>query len=198
MASPRIPSSPFATARPALAGTSRRPARGVSEAFLALMLVALPLLPLAACGGEESERREESKTEAPPEAPPTPDAPDDANTPEPLPSGFKGYELYTWQEQAGVCFTLTLGTNRGKNRSELGGPTVESSDWISITACGVEALEKTLLRLPAGESVIWSEGRHVYNDAPELPPLSYPEPSIVERMKQLCAERGVELVVIPQ
>jgi hypothetical protein len=76
----------------------------------------------------------------------------------PLPPQLKGYELYAWEADGELWFTLVTGTNRLKSRDELQGPPTETraDDWVVVRGRGLEALEAVLRRVPATTSVTLS------------------------------------------
>jgi hypothetical protein len=122
----------------------------------------------------------------------------------PLPPSFKGYELYSWSQGGvsdradadGWCFTLIAGTNRGKLRSEIGPPDSEpAAALVEVSVCGGRAFEATLARVPAGEAVVWSDGRLLADDAPALPRLELPPASVVHRIERRAAQLRLELTV---
>ena len=82
---------------------------------------------------------------------------------ETLPGSFKGYELYSWEEDSQWHFTLITGTNRTKTMEEI----TSKEDFISETALvkihvvGVDAIKDVFNRLPEGESVFWCDELHV-------------------------------------
>ncbi|MFT3928440.1 MAG: hypothetical protein QM778_38280 [Myxococcales bacterium] len=72
-----------------------------------------------------------------------------------LPSAFKGYELYAWEDSGQLSFTLITGTNRQKTLAEV---TAESgdvigADWVFVHGQGMPALRKLLERVPDRSSV---------------------------------------------
>ena len=119
----------------------------------------------------------------------------------PLSPGGKGYfELYSWKSNAvgeDWCFSLITGTNRSKDRSEIGPPddTEGAGGPVKLSLCDLALFEKTLARLPRDQSLFWVDGRFVTNDAPRLPPLTVPERAIVDRIRARCAALGITLVV---
>jgi hypothetical protein len=90
---------------------------------------------------------------------------------------MKGYELYSWQEDGAWRYSVLEGTNRWKTLAEIRSP--------SVTLHGAAALEDVLEQIPAGQFVAW-----VLRDDLALPP-----DAIVERVRQICKARGLELYV---
>jgi hypothetical protein len=80
-----------------------------------------------------------------------------------LPHSFKGYELYSWEEDGHWHFTLITGTNRTKTIEEI----TSEEDYISETGLvkihvvGADAIKDVLSRLPEGESVFWCDELHM-------------------------------------
>jgi hypothetical protein len=74
----------------------------------------------------------------------------------PLPAAMKGYELYAWDESGPLAFTLITGTNRLKTVAEIVEPAadVEDAGWVVLHGDGLDALERALVRVPAGTSVV--------------------------------------------
>jgi len=92
---------------------------------------------------------------------------------------MKGYELYSWQDSGQWHFAVLPGTNRDKTIEEIRAP--------ATSVKGENALEAIIRTLPSGQFVTWWGGN---GDG-----LTYPPESVIERVKQLCAERGVQLSV---
>lgn len=84
----------------------------------------------------------------------------------PLPAAFKGYELYAWDEDGALEYTLITGTNRQKTLAELTArtPEVLDGEWVVVTGQGLAALKATLARVPAGTSVVMAQ----HEDLPAL------------------------------
>jgi hypothetical protein len=82
---------------------------------------------------------------------------------EKLPRSFKGYELYSWEEEDQWHFTLISGTNRTKTTEEITSKEdfISEAGWVKIHVAGVEALKDVLSRLPEGESVFWCDELHI-------------------------------------
>ena len=74
----------------------------------------------------------------------------------PLPSAVKGYELYVWEQDGVLSFTLITGTNRLKTVQEITGADEEprSGDWVVVRGEGTDELRRTLARIPADTSVV--------------------------------------------
>ena len=125
-------------------------------------------------------------------------SPDEAAGP-PLPASLKGYELYSWRSQSvgdDWCFTLITGTNRSKDRSEIGPPDqTEGGGFIKVSVCDPTTLERTLARLHKGEFVVWTDGSFVQNDAPQLTAITFPEQEVIDRIKAKCTALGIMLRV---
>jgi hypothetical protein len=113
-----------------------------------------------------------------------------------LPQSFKGYELYSWQQDAEWHFTLITGTNRNKTIEEVLSPVplVVSDGWVHIHAVGVEEITAALSRLPVGEHVFWfSEFYGEGGKAITLPPRD-----IVEAVASHAVVCGLDFVVAMQ
>ncbi len=83
-----------------------------------------------------------------------------------LPSSFKGYELYAWNESSEVLFTLITGTNRLKTAEEIrtAPAVVDANRFVVVRGKGAAALRTTLQRIPADTAL-------VPRTLSELPPL---------------------------
>jgi hypothetical protein len=92
---------------------------------------------------------------------------------------MKGYELYSWQDSGQWYFAVLVGTNRNKTIEEIRVP--------ATSVKGEKALEAIIRTLPSGQFVTWWGGG--------WDGLAYPPESVIERVKQLCAERGLQLYV---
>ena len=92
---------------------------------------------------------------------------------------MKGYELYSWQDSGQWHFAVLPGTNRDKTIEEIRAPATSVKEE--------NALEAIIRTLPSGQFVTWwGAGRDG---------LGYPPEGVIERVKQLCAERGLQLSV---
>jgi hypothetical protein len=100
-----------------------------------------------------------------------PGAPTDAGTGEvsvaPLPAALKGYELYAWDPDGLLSFTLITGTNREKTLEEIAARNQNTTDgeWVVVSGEGQAELRALLRRIPEGTSVVLAT-------MPGLPPLS--------------------------
>jgi hypothetical protein len=112
-----------------------------------------------------------------------------------LPRSFKGYELYSWEEEGSWHFRLITGTNRTKTIEEITseGDYVSRSGWVSIHVIGTEAIMGVLGKLPSGEHVSWSG---------ELPTgqntgtnLRLPPDQITGAIKVYAEGKGLDLAV---
>ncbi len=94
---------------------------------------------------------------------------------EELPRSFKGYELYSWEEEGQWHFTLITGTNRVKTLEEITTEEdfVSETGWVKTQVVGADAIKDVLSRLPEGESVFWCDELHIGQPAEtdfHLPP----------------------------
>jgi len=80
-----------------------------------------------------------------------------------LPHSFKGYELYSWEEDGQWHFTLITGTNRTKTMEEITSEEdlISETRWVKIHVAGEDAIKGVLNRLPQGESVFWCDELHI-------------------------------------
>lgn len=116
----------------------------------------------------------------------------DHTPPAPLPHSLKGYELWSWQAEGEWHFTLITGTNRLKTVEEIttGEDVIDPEGWVRISVTGVDALKKTLARLPTGEQIFWVGGWYLFFDRLSLPP----QETIAE-VQEHCQEAGLILSV---
>jgi hypothetical protein len=126
----------------------------------------------------------------------------DSNTPEepatdvvdestPLPDGFKGYELYSWEAGGQWKFTLITGTNRNKTYDEIVSKTnVVDGDWVKITVTGTESLKQLLQRLSAPEDISW------VNTPIRVSGFSLPSTTVIAEIEDHCKRHDLALVVI--
>jgi hypothetical protein len=91
---------------------------------------------------------------------------------------FKGYELYSWQEEGEWVFALVLGTNRLKTHAEV---TAEANHL------DFPALMAKLAELPPGEQVFWLTNR--------IPGMALPSEAVVSELSTFCMENGIEIAV---
>jgi hypothetical protein len=104
-------------------------------------------------------------------------------TPEPLKTSMKGWELYGRPENGEWRFSLLAGTNRTK-----------TSDEVRATATrleGVDALRSALEDIAPGQWVTWWSPSWV-DGAVALPPSE-----IVEEVRRISAAQGLELQMPP-
>jgi hypothetical protein len=80
-----------------------------------------------------------------------------------LPHSFKGYELYSWEENGQWHFTLITGTNRNKTMEEITSEEdyISETGWVKIHVVGADAIKDVLSHLPEGESVSWCDELHI-------------------------------------
>ena len=112
-----------------------------------------------------------------------------------LPRSFKGYELYSWEEDAEWYFTLITGTDRTKTTEEITskGDFVSETGWVKIQVVGADAIKDVLSRLPEGESVFWCDELHIGQSTEtdfQLPP-----DEIADAIEEYATQRGLDFVV---
>jgi hypothetical protein len=130
-----------------------------------------------------------------------PEATGDAATLQ-LPHSGKGYELYSWKEGQEWHFSLMTGTNRLKTYEEIvsgawipAEDIVTESEWVAITAQGLEEVTTLLGRLPRGETVTWRGAGWLKQAGRSSGDLQLPGPEVVEEVADTCRELGIELQV---
>jgi hypothetical protein len=115
---------------------------------------------------------------------------------EKLPGSFKGYELYTWQEDNQWHFTLITGTNRTKTTEEITSNEdyISEAGWVNIHVVGVDAIKEVLSLLPQNESVSWCDELHIGPIA-EID-FALPPEQIVDTIKEYAEQCGLALIGI--
>ncbi len=114
---------------------------------------------------------------------------------EKLPRSFKGYELYSWEENGQWHFTLITGTNRTKTMEEITSKEniISDAGWVKIHVTGVEAVKGVFRRLPENESVIWYDELHIGQTTGTN--LQLPSARITDNIKEFAAQCKLELFV---
>ncbi len=108
---------------------------------------------------------------------------------------FKGWELYSWQEDGEWQFRLITGTNRNKTPEEILAEASTTDGLMSIRVAGVERLLSVLAKLPEGEEVIWLEG-HVLTAEPESgTKITLADDHTVSLVRNYAEKRGLKLAV---
>ena len=103
---------------------------------------------------------------------------------EPPKTSMKGFELYSWQEDGQWYFSLLDGTNRTK--------TIDEIHAVDTRLTGMDGLKPALRGIAAGQWVTWwapswAEGT-----------VSFPPAEMVEEVRSICKEQGLELQVVTQ
>jgi hypothetical protein len=114
---------------------------------------------------------------------------------EKLPQSFKGYELYSWEEEGQWHFTLITGTNRLKTIEEVTseGDSISETGWVKIQVAGADAIKDVLSRLPEGESVFWCDELHTGQSTET--DLQLPPEQIVDAIEEYAGQCGLDFVV---
>ena len=109
-----------------------------------------------------------------------------------LPRSFKGYELYSWQEDGQWHYTLITGTNRTKTMEEVTSREnlISDTGWVKIHVVGEEAIKAVLSRLYQGESVFWCDELHI-GGATETE-LELPPEDVVNAIKEHAERCGLD------
>ena len=68
---------------------------------------------------------------------------------------------------------------------------IDEEGWVRISVTGVDALEASLARLPAGEPVFWVGGWYLFFDKLSLPPQE-----VIAEVQAFCEDLGLDLSVI--
>jgi hypothetical protein len=114
---------------------------------------------------------------------------------EKLPRSFKGYELYSWQEEGQWHFTLITGTNRIKTIEEITSKEdfISETGWVKIQVVGADAIKDVLSRLPEGESVFWCDELHIGQSTET--DLQLPPEQIADTIEEYAEQCGLDFVV---
>jgi hypothetical protein len=114
---------------------------------------------------------------------------------EKLPQSFKGYELYSWEEEGQWHFTLITGTNRLKTIEEVTseGDSISETGWVKIQVAGADAIKDVLSRLPEGESVFWCDELHTGQSTETN--LQLPPEQIVDAIEEYAEQCGLDFVL---
>jgi len=114
---------------------------------------------------------------------------------EKLPRSFKGYELYSWEEEGQWHFTLITGTNRIKTIEEITskGDFISETGWVKIQVVGADAIKDVLSRLPEGESVFWCDELHMGQSTET--DLQLPPEQIADAIEEYAKQCGLDFVV---
>ena len=135
--------------------------------FIWWMALVLAALALFGCRGESAVTN----------APPRVDA---------LPTGdqvaFKGFELYSWQDETGEWqFSILIGTNRIKSIAE-----------IQANPMNLDQVKAAISNLAAGESLFWTD-RAEESSVNGHFELAFPPSDVVEELKAYAADHQVSL-----
>jgi len=114
---------------------------------------------------------------------------------EKLPRSFKGYELYSWEEEGQWHFTLITGTNRIKTIEEITfkGDFISETGWVKMQVVGADAIKDVLSRLPEGESVFWCDELHIGQSTET--DLQLPPEQIANAIEEYAKQCGLDFVV---
>jgi hypothetical protein len=114
---------------------------------------------------------------------------------EKLPRSFKGYELYSWEEEGQWHFTLITGTNRIKTIEEITskGDFISETGWVKIQVVGADAIKYVLSRLLEGESVFWCDELHIGQSTET--DLQLPPEQIVDAIEEYAKQCGLDFVI---
>ncbi len=116
---------------------------------------------------------------------------------EKLPRSFKGYELYSWEEEGQWHFTLITGTNRTKTMEEITSKEdfISETGWVKIHVVGADAIKDVLSHLPEGESVFWCDELHIGQVAETNISLQLPPEQITGAIEEYARQCGLDFTV---
>jgi hypothetical protein len=111
-----------------------------------------------------------------------------------LPAAFKGYELYSWQQDGQWQFTLIGGTNRNKTRAEIltSKSSISESGVVVVYATGVNELKTVLSRISSGQSIGWMIGPRPTDPADQIE-FQLPPVEIVSEIKEYAQQCGLQM-----
>jgi hypothetical protein len=114
---------------------------------------------------------------------------------EKLSRSFKGYELYSWEEDGQWHFTLITGTDRTKTMEEITSKEdfISETGWVKIQVVGADAIEDVLSRLPQGESIFWCDELHI-GQTTEID-LQLPPEQTTDAIEEYAKQCGLDFVV---
>jgi len=114
---------------------------------------------------------------------------------EKLPRSFKGYELYSWEDEGQWHFTLITGTNRIKTIEEITSKedSISENGWVKIQVVGADAIKDVLSRLPEGESVFWCDELHIEQSTET--DLQLPPGQVADAIEEYAKQCGLDFVV---
>jgi hypothetical protein len=117
---------------------------------------------------------------------------------EKLPRSFKGYELYSWEEEGQWHFTLITGTNRIKTIEEITykGDFISETGWVKIQVVGADAIKYVLSCLLEGESVFWCDELHIGQSTET--DLQLPPEQIADAIEEYAKQCGLNFAVTVQ
>jgi len=112
-----------------------------------------------------------------------------------LPRSFKGYELYSWEEESQWHFALITGTDRTKTIEEITSNEdfISETGWVKIHVVGADAIKDVLSRLPDGESVFWCDELHIGQSTET--DLQLPPEQIADAIEEYAKQCGLDFVV---
>lgn len=102
---------------------------------------------------------------------------------------LKGWELYSWYQQSEWHYSIIIGTNRLKSCDEV------LNNRISVTS--LSQLQQLLAKMPANEEIMWLGEDWIRQTWPEsCAPLSLPDDSTVDNVRQFCRVYNLRLTVV--
>ena len=113
-------------------------------------------------------------------------------------SSMKGWELYSWQEDANGCrkwnYAILQGTNKLKTYNE-----VTADAFLKVS--GEQQLKLLLNKFPANESILWV-GENWLSNVWGQSNINYgnlrlPSTSVLEEIKQHSIQINLQLSIIP-
>ena len=115
-----------------------------------------------------------------------------------LPHSFKGYELYSWQQDNLWNYTLITGTNRDKTVEEIitGNNTVSEDGWVNIHVIGEEQLKAVISRIPANEFVLWLSSPRAVDISQSGVNFGLPPAATVDDIKEYAAQCGLDFAIL--
>jgi len=114
---------------------------------------------------------------------------------EKLPRSMKGYELYSWQKDNQLHFTLITGTNRNKAVEEItsSDDVISESSWVRIHVIGADTIKTVLGKLQGGEDIFWLAAPRSDQTPPDKIDFALPPQETIDTIKEQAGRSGLNL-----
>ena len=99
-------------------------------------------------------------------------------------TAFKGFELYSWQnEDGGWRYSILEGTNRNKTLEE-----------VQATSLDLQGVKNAISQMAVGESLFWTNSVYDMGSGQALH-LPFPPSTVVDELTEFAREKQVDLYV---